>query len=447
MVFLTLVGTGVVLGEGGVGDDLNPTPNDKTITYTYFTKDVKEGKSHKLTMGGFRYMNDSATTWKSIDRMPSLKEAYDLGLIEVQILENDARYRYEINDLNYTYIDISPVLTSKADLNKDIPITIYSITYNFNETSVSEERNAILSSSFNYADLSGRQSVTKNFDNSIFGKEIKIGDNSTIIRLSETGDNYIYEDCYYEQRSADGVNNNQTLNNNYLVFDAPDDGTGEVPIVKINITAIPEGAIIINATFEMLVQLSGGGTLALDVFDSLNQSWNETFGWQTNAMQLSDFYAMSNEKIRTNFRTTVDTGWINITSLEKGVQNSLDEGYDNVTFIFNHTGSTFDYRSSYSKEASGNPANALTVEYEEGVIEVPPYNGIGNYSIDCHTYRILTSSSYIDLNGNYIHFYGDPTSNDYITVKTNLTNVKGRTGYNCTVYYLPDTWWHWNYYS
>jgi len=431
MVFLTLVGVGMVIADGGIGiGDDKPSVKSET-SYSYFTRDVKAGKSHNLTFAPeFEFINITDRDWVSKREALSLKEAYDLGLIGVNVKENDEKYQYIINDLNYTYIDIKPILTSKADLNKDIPITITDVSYRFNETTgeVSEERNVVLSSSFNYADLSNSQSVTKNFDNSIFGKEIKIGNASTIIELTCYSGGGILEDAYYDQDGAEDTK--------YLIFDSTADGTGEVPIIKFNISSIPAGATIDNATIQFYIYDSGGNPSNFDIYDSLNQSWRDD---QIDSLSnVNDVYNMYNEKIISSSISGAYGVQDNATDWQKAVQNSLDAGLSNCTISFNKTGSTSYYKTVYAKESSQSETQKpwITIEYTESTeTQCDDYSGAGNYIINCSACDYVSSDDYILINNpgtDKLVFCGDNSESE-VEVRTNITGVYDLNVTNCKV--------------
>ena len=260
------------------------------------------------------------------------------------------------------------------------------------------------------------------------GKEVRIGNLSAnyingVLNLDPSitfndSSGTITEDVTFDEDSA---RNGASAT---MVLDTID-GTGEMPIIKFDLTGIPAGQTITNATFSVYHPYGAGSNLAYDYWYGSNQTWVES---NVDGVVCSTVWC---ENLRTaGFMTTKlgskpncpadDWSYMDVTS---AVQTEMNIGINrNVTFVMNQSGDGSDYAYVASKEytAISDKEPQLYVEYEpaptnEYNCDFEDDEGVNSF-INCSRYCNVTS--YTPVGGN-VTFAGE--GNITISAELNFT--------------------------
>ncbi len=176
----------------------------------------------------------------------------------LEIIE-DEKYPVTCSDWNWThrYCDFSSL-----ELNKDIPLS----TGNFDDESF------VVNNSINlkFTSLSDKQSLWIEAEN----KVIKYGDNSTEIILQDANTENL-DDA--ELRSSDTDSNDGAVS--YITIIKKSDGREWTPIIKFNISEIPQEVTIQDVSLNLRVQFNG-----LDSGESYYSSVHHVFAFPTFAV-------------------------------------------------------------------------------------------------------------------------------------------------------------------
>lgn len=223
------------------------------ITYTSTTDTVCRGDVCTLTLwSGIRNVYED-NEWKKIEKAKSLKGYYD-----VIYLENDERYEIEIEDFNYTCLK---KLKIKSEVAGNIPFKLNHVNYVSPYMKAGEE--------IELEDIC--------MDN-IFAYNFTLGESSTTIMLQDA-DTENLDDAYVRFGTPDGTAGTST--NTAGRHTAGSVGQARI-FMKFNISSIPSGVIIDNATLYInnYGVYSGGAEDGIDVHYVSNQIWiEETLTW------------------------------------------------------------------------------------------------------------------------------------------------------------------------
>ena len=255
---------------------------ERTIDFTPTTDKVCQGGICTLTLwSGTRNVYED-NEWKRVENARSLKDKSGLFLN----ISLDPSFNLTIGDYNYTYFED---VCFSSNITGRIPLKVYRINKT-NSSHIINEFDVIIPNPvpnrvrcFNFTLV-----------RPIFAYTIRWGFNSTTIMLQDNvtenlGDTYIaskypttnYGTWYMEGWAGEPVGNSE-------------------PMIKFNITAIPDSVTIDNATLWLHMwaeNIDNNEEYHLDAHHYYNQSWIDTYPTWNN---------MVNE---TNYNTTYDSRW------------------------------------------------------------------------------------------------------------------------------------------
>ncbi|MFC1741787.1 LamG-like jellyroll fold domain-containing protein, partial [Nanoarchaeota archaeon] len=120
------------------------------------------------------------------------------------------------------------------------------------------------------------------------------------------------------------------------------EGTGEIPFIKFNISALLDASDVQNATICLYKDAtSEASDEPLDIWYVANQTWDESEidPLCNNSTVCDDVYDMFTTNITTYNGVDNQLGWDCIPGLESAVWTSVEAELSNLSFAFNHTGS------------------------------------------------------------------------------------------------------------
>lgn len=388
----------LVIASCGLIEDYPPTGGEELVpivSYTYSTREsCSEGVCNLLLHSGTRYGYEN-NEWKKVEKLRSWKGTTPItpvisfdGTHEVVVIdynassiafefsfdpENLGEYEYEVEDGKMkTKLKI---INSTGGLEHEVEIEI------------EEDEYALIE--------------YNSFIGTILSKEFRFGEDSTTIQLQDP-DTENLEDAYFdEDDSPDGTETS-------LILDVID-GSGEMPFFKFNISAIPAGQQIDNATICVVTSVSQ--TETVDVWRSANQTWKEEDldGVCPNVFCDALRSMLTTKIVSTTFvggpTTQMCTGNLHT----NGVAVDYAAGNPNTTIVFNHTGNAANFYTLLSKEYNLVPANRPYLNITYSVAAAPSdscsnCDGSANCQIECADNCNLTAA--IDNGGFNITFNG-----------------------------------------
>lgn len=307
--------------------------------YSFNSKDTEYSDgTHNLIIGGQRYADDQGT---KIEDAPSLKDCQFCHNLKL-VIDYDFDYPLEVLDYNLTSIDVK-LETSSNKLGKRTDIKVLD-KYNKSKKYFKTWRK------INKMEDSRFMTLPFGFD-----KEVHWGQDSTTILLegNSTSGWGVLENMYFDE---DGTITPPVVS---LIADLLD-GSGEIPFIKFNITQIPSGSTILNATLGLNATTNRNENL--DVWYSDNQTWLESTidtqcGDGTVCQVIWDMYTT---KIRSFSGSGTNNVYEKITDLHSAVQTEVDAGRSNLTFILNATGNAANFYFFATSYTSTSPFLNIT---------------------------------------------------------------------------------------
>ena len=348
------------------------------ITYTSSTETVcNNGICTKTLYSGIRnvYEDDQ---WKKVENARSLKNKG----FKVNILEDDKDFPIEVIDFNYTSITVKLNPDGLSIFNKDVPIRIWNENITKKEQflqdvidgkEVSEgildykkEMDNILEEEIGFNLLNQKETKTYNFN---IGDILEFGYNSTTIQLQEADTENLEDATFDEDSTRDGTEN--------LLLSDFVDGGGEITFIKFNISSIPSGQQIENATLCLrnYNDVSASNEI-LEIWRVSNQTWveGEIDALCGDGVACSDMWNMFTTQIRTYAGIDNLEQWNCISDLHSAVQIDYDAENPATSFTLNNTGDTIDYYQWKSKEhTTTNERPYLNITYSQALDITPPY--------------------------------------------------------------------------
>lgn len=215
-----------------------------------------------------------------------------------------------------------------------------------------------------------------------------IGSGSTTIQLRAANTENLEDGTFDEDSTRDG-------SSDYLYCDLID-GTGEMPFIKFNISAVPSGQVIDDATLCMWAWISSDEDV--DAFHVTNQSWAETdidllCGDGTIC---ADVWNLLITNLDTQAGTNTNDEWVcwNVTD---GVATDYAASRTKSSYALNHTGDTTDYYYFSSKEKAESAEHSyLNITYSAAPPAdtcTPPASG--DWYVKCSDNCTLSSNTVV----------------------------------------------------
>ncbi len=328
------------------------------ITRTSSTETTcNNGTCNLILYSGIRFVEED-NQWKKVEEARSLKNKG----FNIVYLENDGTHKIDVVDFNMTYIELN-FSYDKNNLGEfELEVedgkmkTKYKIIETlFNETT--REPYDVETEVEIEIEEDGQRNII--FNENPFGKEFKLGENSTTIKLQEP-DTENLDDTYLAVGSPTGAFGEKTT-----LFMRSDTSQLNFPYVKFNISSVPFGQQIDDAQLYLyhFSHAGGSGNENWTINHVYNFSWEEgsslggpatypniTWGNQP----CGPNFDISAECNLTAMNWTVFDGitpkWVNW-EITDAVKNEYDEGDKNVSVtIRDSTGSPVWRAEFYTKE-------------------------------------------------------------------------------------------------
>ncbi|MBR9703783.1 DNRLRE domain-containing protein [Candidatus Pacearchaeota archaeon] len=373
-----------------------------------FTKDSETictgGKCTTTIYSGTKFVFEDEE-WKKIEDARSLKNVMNLDI------ELDPNFPAEVIDYNYTTITLNLSISSFWKIITGVPLKVYD-RYNSTKKPRDIEGN-LKNKDRNVRFLSVNENKIVTIDlsdtrESILGQEIKYGDHSTIITISDTSsentdDTYVYEniDTVYGEDDFMYIRNYTDLTKNILI--------------RFNTLNIPKYALIDNA--ELFLYVDGNDLFGSDsynvsvhkIYNSFN--WNESTTKWSNRPSESDYNLTYLDKIK--FSDGDENSYFSW-----NVTPAIKEKNDNESFyiiaIENDGGDDNDDLKIVSKDHDSSNKPYLNVTYRlkgiipENVSETPFYTNVSNpYYVDLEEDECQNVTWWVNATGDegdYIFF-------------------------------------------
>ena len=421
--------------ESGGEEVIIPEPlKEKTRWQDNCQTKCENGKCNVI-LGQTFWVNDSDNNCKLREEAMSLKNS-NLFLE----INSDGIHEVECYDFNWTHRDCRYYLNEKAtELNKDIPISIVKINNPYlNEQREKEEpvdidKKYIELSKQNIKFVSKEDSFRYNLPIK-HNEIIKFGVNSTTIKLQDANTENLDDTATQEDDNA-----TDNGDNTFMRVGGSESGSNRREIfIKFNITGVPSGQIIDNATLYMYVYgngmdpgesviLSSYHVFAYPIFDINNQEWTEGDGGGSgqctdnemcwNNIPISPQYNTTTSKNLTANVTTPDAEWISWEATGM-VSSEYIAGNNNISIWLRTTlisgapggGDSVNFRSKEYGTVSLRPF--LNITYSESDLTAPTYSDNSTNSTIAGT-NIMHRLNWNDETGlsGYIFSFCDGTWN------------------------------------
>lgn len=313
---------------------LDPETEEFTHTsYTSCSKGICQKTLYSGTVFGFE-----DKTWKKLSELRSFKESTNIQC-EVSL---DPGLNVDCLDYNYTSMKLR--LYPSVDLAHNTPIIPIKVYRRTNEFFVEESDQYELWQVF-FINLNfGLISETEFIVPIKYGDIVHFGNTSSTLILQDADSETLEDSMFDEDTTRSGGSTS-------LLAD-PIDGTGEIPFIKFNISALPEDAIIESTVLCMREYGDVHSSNDLDIWYVSNQSWLETSldSICNNSVACDDLWALFTTKLTTH-NGDGSANWECMTGLSSAVQTEYDLGHANLSFALNNSGTnTSSYYGFYSKE-------------------------------------------------------------------------------------------------
>jgi hypothetical protein len=339
---------------GNVNVSLDP----EQISYTPSSKTVCTSSTCiKKIFGGTRFVFED-NQWKNIENARSLKGVFDI------IIDEDPHFPVEIIDFNLTSI-ILDISVSKDYNNDKIDFKIYDKFDQFKQ--LRDKQGSIINLNKRIK-LKNNKKQRVMFDfseinDTILSLEFKWGKNSTTIIFNSSDGSFLEDAMFDEDTTRSGSNG--------IIYSEYCDGDGEVSFYKFDLSSIPSGSTIDNASI-CLFKISGDSSGPVDFWYSDNLTWKEEdiddlCGDGDFCNDVNDFMD--------EFIYTAQTGSQMNCFNNVNLTTKFDSKYsnDNFTVVLNVTNFGSDY--GWPTKEYGGPASYLPyVEITYSSANQSPYN-------------------------------------------------------------------------
>jgi hypothetical protein len=325
-------------------EDQKLAKSESKIDYTSNSKTTcNDGKCTKVLYGGTRFVHED-NQWKKIEDARSLKGVIDL------IIDEDPNYPIKVIDFNYSSITLDLQISNNDYLNTDVPLKILN---KYNESDKLRDKfdqvvdkdqllefNSIDSKQDLVIDLSETQQ-------GLLGVKIKWGHNSTTIILNSSDGSFLEDAMFSENTTKTGSNG--------IIYAQYCDGGGYVSFYKIDLSSIPYGSTIDNASI-CLYKISGDSSGPVDFWYSNNLTWKEE---DIDDLCGNGVYCNDVNDFMDEFIYTAQTGSQMNCFYDNNLTSKFNSKYgnDNFTVVLNVTSIGSDY--GWPTKEYGGPTSYL----------------------------------------------------------------------------------------